>query len=115
MRETIHHWLVFLRINQVLELIPVSKSTWWAGVKSGKYPKQVKLSKNITAWRFIDIKKYIDGVDAGSTDDQKIDTDNDDNWPSDELSSTAQNNWYKSACADLTDSPMSFFRVRKKD
>jgi len=30
---------------------PVSKSTWWAGVKSGRFPKPVKLGPRITAWR----------------------------------------------------------------
>jgi len=30
--------------------IPVSKSTWWAGVKSGRYPKPKKLSERCSAW-----------------------------------------------------------------
>ncbi len=42
-------------------IIPVSKSTWWAGVKSGLYPKPVKLGPRITAWRVEDIRKLIDG------------------------------------------------------
>lgn len=37
-------------------IIPVSKSTWWAGVKSGRYPKPVKLSERCTAWRVEDIR-----------------------------------------------------------
>jgi predicted DNA-binding transcriptional regulator AlpA len=49
----------FLRLNQVLELIPVGKSTWWDGVKSGRYPKAVKLSPNCTAWRAEDIHALI--------------------------------------------------------
>ncbi len=36
-------------------IIPVSKSSWWAGVKSGKYPKPVKLSPRCTCWRVKDI------------------------------------------------------------
>lgn len=32
-------------------VIPVSKSTWWAGVRSGKYPPAVKISPRCTAWR----------------------------------------------------------------
>lgn len=37
-------------------VIPVSKSTWWAGVKSGRYPRPVKtLGRRITAWRVEDI------------------------------------------------------------
>jgi prophage regulatory protein len=39
--------------------IPVSKSTWWAGVKSGRFPKPVKLGPRITAWRTEDIRALI--------------------------------------------------------
>ena len=39
--------------------IPVSKSTWWAGVKSGRYPQPVKLGPRITAWRAEDIEALI--------------------------------------------------------
>ena len=39
--------------------IPVSKSTWWAGVKSGRYPKPLKLGPRITAWRVEDIRALI--------------------------------------------------------
>lgn len=49
----------FLRLPQVLELIPVSKSTWWAGCKSGRYPQPVKLSARTTAWRVEDIEALI--------------------------------------------------------
>ena len=31
-------------------IIPVSRSTWWNGVRSGKYPKPVKLGPRTTAW-----------------------------------------------------------------
>jgi len=40
-------------------IIPVSKSTWWAGVKSGRYPKSVKLGPRITAWRVESIRELI--------------------------------------------------------
>ena len=52
----------FLRLAQVLKLIPVSKTTWWNGVKSGRFPKPVKLGKRITAWRSKDIKSTIDDI-----------------------------------------------------
>ena len=35
--------------------IPVSKSTWWAGVRSSRFPKPLKLSPRITVWRVEDI------------------------------------------------------------
>lgn len=41
-------------------VIPVSKSTWWAGVKSGRYPQPVRtLGSRITAWRAEDIHSLI--------------------------------------------------------
>lgn len=44
-------------------IIPVAKSTWWAGVRTGRYPKPVKLSPGVTAWRAEDIQKLVDGGD----------------------------------------------------
>lgn len=51
-----------LRLPQVLALIPVSRSGWWAGVKDGRYPKPVKLSPRVTVWRAADIQAFIDGA-----------------------------------------------------
>lgn len=50
----------FIRLPQVLNTFPVSKSTWWAGIKSGKYPAGIKLSERVTAWRVEDIRALID-------------------------------------------------------
>jgi predicted DNA-binding transcriptional regulator AlpA len=41
--------------------IPISKTTWWAGVRSGRYPAPVKLGPRITAWRVEDIRALIAG------------------------------------------------------
>jgi prophage regulatory protein len=49
----------FLRLPQVLELIPVGKSTWWANVKSGKFPKGYKIGPNTTAWKKADIEALL--------------------------------------------------------
>lgn len=32
-------------------IIPVSASSWWAGVKAHRYPAPVKLGPRTTAWR----------------------------------------------------------------
>lgn len=40
-----------LRLPEVLEIIPVSRAHWWAGVKSGKYPPSIKLSSRVTCWK----------------------------------------------------------------
>ncbi len=59
----------YLRLPQIIgnpkakppipALIPVSRSTWWAGVSSGRFPKSVKLGPRITAWRVEDIRDLI--------------------------------------------------------
>jgi prophage regulatory protein len=60
----------FLRLSQIIgnpkaeppipATIPVSKSTWWAGVASGRYPQPVRtLGSRITAWRVEDIRALI--------------------------------------------------------
>ena len=54
----------FLRLRQVLERIPVSKSTWWSGVKVGRFPKPVKLSPRTTAWLESDIDRLCDKREA---------------------------------------------------
>lgn len=50
----------FVRLPEVLQFIPVGKSTWWRGVKSGRYPQPVKLGARITAWRSEDIRALIE-------------------------------------------------------
>ena len=54
----------FVRLSSILAPtgpIPVSKSTWWAGVKAGRFPKPVKLGTRITAWRAKDILALLEG------------------------------------------------------
>ena len=50
----------FLRLPQILAIIPIGKSTWWANVKSGKFPQSVKLGARSTAWRAEDIRELIE-------------------------------------------------------
>jgi predicted DNA-binding transcriptional regulator AlpA len=49
----------FLRLAQVLSVIPIGKTSWWEGVKSGRFPKPVKLTRRCTAWRAEDIRTLI--------------------------------------------------------
>ena len=49
-----------IRLDEVLELLPISKSTWWDGVRTGKYPTPVKLGDRITCWRLEDILELVD-------------------------------------------------------
>lgn len=52
----------FVRLPVVLAVFPVSKSTWWAGIKEGRFPAGVKLSEATTAWRVEDIRALIQSV-----------------------------------------------------
>ncbi|HNY71658.1 MAG TPA: AlpA family phage regulatory protein [Syntrophorhabdus sp.] len=52
----------YIRLPEVLAVYPVSKSTWWAGIKDGRFPAGVKLSERTTAWRVEDIRKLIESV-----------------------------------------------------
>lgn len=60
----------FLRLRQIVgdqktgtpAIIPVSKSTWWAGVKTGRYPAPVKLSERCTAWRVEEIRTLLNSM-----------------------------------------------------
>jgi prophage regulatory protein len=40
--------------------LPIGRSTWWQGVRDGRYPKPVKLGPRITAWRVADLLKLIE-------------------------------------------------------
>ncbi len=61
----------FLRLPQVLALVPVSKSSWWEGCKTGRYPKPVKLGPRTTVWRAEDIRAFIEGYSQGAAPDKK--------------------------------------------
>jgi prophage regulatory protein len=58
----------FLRLCQIIgdpkrsipPLVPVGRSTWWRGVKEGKYPSPVKLGPRTTAWRAEHIRALIE-------------------------------------------------------
>ena len=50
----------FMRLKQILEIIPFGKTTIWHKVKTGEFPKPVKLSERVTAWRASDIEDYIE-------------------------------------------------------
>lgn len=62
----------FVRVRQIIEgPIPVGKSTWWEGVKSGRFPKPVKISPGITAWDVNDIRALIKRIKASSNNQEK--------------------------------------------
>ena len=53
----------FVRLSQILAPngpIPISKSTWWQGVKDGRFPKSLKLGPRTTVWKAEDIHALLE-------------------------------------------------------
>lgn len=46
--------------NGVPGIVPIGKSSWWAGVREGKFPAPVKLGPRTTAWRVEDIRALVE-------------------------------------------------------
>jgi prophage regulatory protein len=58
----------FVRLSHILAPtgpIPVSKSTWWQGVKDGRFPKPQKLGPRTTVWKVEDIRALFEGQTDG--------------------------------------------------
>lgn len=56
----------FLRVKEVLKIFPIGKSTWWDGVKDGRFPKPVKLGARTTAWNIADIRSLVEDYNKQS-------------------------------------------------
>jgi prophage regulatory protein len=57
----------YVRLPQILKVIPLCRTCWWEGVKSGRFPKPVKLSARCTAWRAEDIRELIKNISGRDT------------------------------------------------
>jgi predicted DNA-binding transcriptional regulator AlpA len=51
----------FVRLPTILQHIPIARSTWWEGVRTGRFPTPVKIG-GVTAWRAEDIRALIDKI-----------------------------------------------------
>lgn len=49
----------FVRLPTILQVYPVSRASWWAGVKAGTLPAGVLLSARVRAWAVEDIRRLI--------------------------------------------------------
>ena len=52
----------FLRLPQILAIIPISKSAWREGCRTGRFPRPVKLGPRTTVWRAEDIAAFIESL-----------------------------------------------------
>ena len=51
----------YVRLPTILSVIPVSKSTWWAGVAKKRYPQSIKHGRS-TFWKAEDIHQLIESI-----------------------------------------------------
>lgn len=49
----------FVRLPTILAHVPVSRSLWWEGVRTGRFPKPIKLAPRVTAWRVEEVRSLI--------------------------------------------------------
>jgi len=49
----------FYRLSQLNQQLSVSRSSIWAWVKEGSFPKPIKLGKNCTAWNAEDVHEWV--------------------------------------------------------
>ena len=53
-----------LRQRDLLEVLPISPSTLWRYVRNGAFPRPIKLSENCTAWKWSEVKEWIDACQS---------------------------------------------------
>jgi predicted DNA-binding transcriptional regulator AlpA len=50
----------FVRLDTILKLLPIGRSTFWAGVRTGRFPAPVKFGHRTSAWRVADIRALLE-------------------------------------------------------
>jgi acyl dehydratase len=64
----------FLRLSQILgnkksapptpPIIPIGKTAWYAGIKTGRFPRPVRIGPHAMGWRAEDIRDLIERISA---------------------------------------------------
>lgn len=48
-----------MRLDQVLELIPLSRAAIYRRVRDGSFPRPLALGPRVRAWRFSEVRQWI--------------------------------------------------------
>ena len=54
-----------LKLRDVLDILSIGRSTFLSGVRSGRYPKPLRISQRRVAWTLSSIQAVIDGSWVG--------------------------------------------------
>lgn len=52
------------RAKQILQLIPVGKTTFYKMVREGDFPKPIRMGENISVWRNADVLAWLEQLEA---------------------------------------------------
>lgn len=58
----------FVRLPVVLRVLDIGKTTWWCGVREGKFPKPIKIGTRTARWNVRDIRALIEKYTEEATD-----------------------------------------------
>lgn len=58
----------FVRLPVIIRILGIGKTSWWCGIKDGRFPKPVKLGPRTSAWRVGDIRTLIASFKAKDSD-----------------------------------------------
>jgi predicted DNA-binding transcriptional regulator AlpA len=47
-------------------MLPMGRSTWWKGVREGRFPKPLKLGPRTTVWRVEDIRALLENPEQAA-------------------------------------------------
>ncbi|MDY0191808.1 MAG: AlpA family phage regulatory protein [Desulfuromonas sp.] len=64
MQNTTNQTARLLRVPQVLEIVPIGKSTLWSYVSQGKFPQPLRLSSRCTVWKESDVQAWLNSLTA---------------------------------------------------
>ena len=56
-----------VRLPTVLALVGVSRATWWNGIKSGRFPKQIQIGPHMVGWRVSDVRALLAALQPRET------------------------------------------------
>lgn len=52
----------YMRLRQIIAIVPFSQATIWRKVKNGSFPAPIKLSERVTAWKVDDVRAWLEAA-----------------------------------------------------
>ena len=59
-----------LRIKEVLARLSISRSSFWEGCRTGRFPQPIKIGPRTTVWKAEDIDAFIENLGKQGADNE---------------------------------------------